>query len=218
MGNENGRPTGKLGISALATVSLIEKNHIESMRTFFRESSRKGDPRQYLPKSTPINLIRPYLQIGNCDQINRDDLKEALTGSDLLEPDLEILDKLFTMFDDTGEQLVYYSEFVAACCLLTTGSPSDKILLVFESYDRTGTGTITRGDVRKSLQAMNQAACYFGDPALTDEEIVDMLSECYKKANTSIAQVTYRDFVPFVIETQTFFKFVCALGSRRYVK
>ena len=42
MGNDNGKPSGKLGISALATVSLIEKTHIEAMKLAFAEAARKG--------------------------------------------------------------------------------------------------------------------------------------------------------------------------------
>ena len=53
------------------------------------------------------------MHIGTVGQISRDDLKEALSTTDLVEPDTEILDKLFTMFDTTGEQWVFYNDFLA---------------------------------------------------------------------------------------------------------
>jgi len=37
------KPSGRLGLSALATVSLIEKTHIDSLKIFFREASKKGN-------------------------------------------------------------------------------------------------------------------------------------------------------------------------------
>ena len=45
------------------------------------------------------------------DHISRDDLKEALEKLDLKEPDTEILDRMFTMFDDMGENNVMYNNF-----------------------------------------------------------------------------------------------------------
>ena len=145
-------------------------------------------------------------------------MKEALSETSLQEPDTEILDKLFTMFDESGEHMVYYLEFLSACCLLTTDSAPNKILLALELYDKSGIGNVTRGDVRRCLQAMNTAASYFGDPVLNDEEIVDVLNECYKKAGTPLSQVAYREFVPFIIDSQNFYKFLGGLGSKRYVK
>ena len=40
-------------------------------------------------------------------------MKEALSTSGLVEPDTDILDRLFTMFDASGEQWVYYNDFLA---------------------------------------------------------------------------------------------------------
>jgi Ca2+-binding EF-hand superfamily protein len=156
--------------------------------------------------------------IGTGDQISRDDLKEALTGTGLQEPDTEILDKLFTMFDESGEQTVYYLEFLSAVCILTTASASNKLLLALELYDRSGNGTVKRGDIRRCLQAINTATSYFGDCVVTDDEILDMLNECYKMTNTPLSHVVYREIVPVITDSQIFFKYIGGMGAKRYSK
>ena len=156
------------------------------------------------------------------DHISRDDLKEALAKLDLEEPDTEILDKMFTMLDEVGENMVHYSHFLAATCLLTTGTPTTKLKDAFSLYDRKGSGTINRLDTKSCLQIMNAACSYFGDPVVNEDEITEMLNECYKKGSEQgivrMSDVNYEEFVPLVIDSQLFFKFICALGTVNYVK
>ena len=156
--------------------------------------------------------------LGNTEQINRDYLYESIAKIGLNYPDTEILDKLFTMFDDSGENCVIYTDYLAACSILTTSSHSDKLALALEIYDKNNIGTITRGDVRKCLQALNLATSYFGDPVIEDDEIIQMLNDCYSKSNSPISQVKYAELLPFIIESQVFFKYICGLGTKRYVK
>ena len=156
------------------------------------------------------------------DHITRDDLKEAMEKLDLEEPDTEILDKLFTMLDDMGENNVMYHHFLASICLLTTGAPKTKLKDAFSLYDRKGSGSINRLDVKNCLCAMNIACSYFGDPVVGDDEIAEMLNECYKKGSEEgivrMSEVNYEQFIPLIIDSQLFFKFICALGTIKYVK
>ena len=160
--------------------------------------------------------------LGTVDHISRDDLKEALEKLDLKEPDTEILDRMFTMFDDMGENNVMYNNFCAAICLLTTGAPRTKLKHAFSLYDRKGSGSINRLDTKNCLCAMNSACSYFGDPVVGDDEIAEMLNECYKKGSeegiVQMSAVKYEEFIPLVIDSQLFFKFICALGTVNYVK
>lgn len=122
------------------------------------------------------------------------------------------------MFDESGEQMVYYLEFLSAVCILTTASASNKLLFALELYDRLGNGTVKRGDIRRCLQAINTATSYFGDSVVSDDEILDMLNECYKITNTPLSQVAYREIVPVITDSQIFLKFIGGMGTKRYSK
>ena len=168
------------------------------------------------------NSLPGNCPVGTVDLISRDDLNEALTTLELEEPDTEILDKMFTMFDDTGENTVHYNQFLAALCLLTTAAPNTKLKYAFSLFDRKGGGSINRGDVKSCLFAMNNAVCFFGDPVVGEDEIAETLNECYKKGSDEgivhMSDVKYEEFIPILIDSQLFFKFICALGTVRYVK
>lgn len=54
-------------------------------------------------------------------------LREALELVSIMESDTEILDRLFSMFDKTGNDQINYKEFVAGLAPLCHGTVEEKL-------------------------------------------------------------------------------------------
>ncbi len=102
MGNEAGKPTCPLGLAAMAsTTSNIEMNEVMEL---FKK------------------LAKLAHTAGNPEVIARADLETAMKSLDVLQPsDTELLDKMFTMFDNMGEGTVDFREFAVAVSTLVSG-------------------------------------------------------------------------------------------------
>lgn len=57
--------------------------------------------------------------------------REALELAGIVETDTEILDKLFSMFDKTGNDQINYKEFVVGLAPLCHGTVEDKLACEF---------------------------------------------------------------------------------------
>jgi hypothetical protein len=104
MGNEAGKPTCPLGIAAMAaTCANIE---IVEVTILFGKCAKLAQAN------------------GNPDSMTRADLEAALKekGLEHFQPsDSELLDKIFTMFDDAGEGTVDLKEYFVAISTLIAG-------------------------------------------------------------------------------------------------
>ncbi|CAN0416265.1 unnamed protein product, partial [Pylaiella littoralis] len=98
-----------------------------------------------------------------------------------MESDTEILDRLFSMFDKTGNDQINYKEFVGGLAPLCHGTVEEKLacesmrqsvrLVSFELCDSSGTGKIEQDDMEQLLISINDTASYFGDPVLKRAQI-----------------------------------------------
>lgn len=57
--------------------------------------------------------------------------REALELAGIMESDTEILDRLFSMFDKTGNDQINYKEFVAGLAPLCHGTVEEKLVCEF---------------------------------------------------------------------------------------
>lgn len=64
---------------------------------------------------------------GNPFTITRAEFREALELVGIMESDTEILDRLFSMFDKTGNDQINYREFIGGLAPLCHGSVEDKL-------------------------------------------------------------------------------------------
>ena len=104
MGNDIGKPSCPLGLAAMAaTTTNIETAEATIL---FNKCVKLGNA------------------TGNPDQFTRPDLETALKekGLEAFQPsDCELLDKLFTMFDNSGDGNVVTKEYFVALATLTSG-------------------------------------------------------------------------------------------------
>eukprot|EP01042_Synura_sphagnicola_P029570 gene29570-38133_t len=91
MGNQVGKGANRMAIAAMSNVTHIEKREIAALLNKFKEMS---------------------VREGTLNMISRTDFTEALTIVGINQNDADILDRLFTMYDKSGDDQINYKDFV----------------------------------------------------------------------------------------------------------
>jgi Ca2+-binding EF-hand superfamily protein len=167
MGNEIGKSSSRLGVVAMAfTTTNIEQAELTALSTALRTIIEKN-PEKVIDKFS-------YVQ-----------LQEALKTIQKFEVpgDTEIFTSLYTMFDEQGEDLINYKEYMAGCSLLITGTEVEKLAFSFSMYDADLRKVVTRSDVRKIVGAINNVASFFGDPVLPSETLDSLVQNTFSANN-----------------------------------
>jgi Ca2+-binding EF-hand superfamily protein len=142
---------------------------------------------------------------------------EALQFVGISESDKEILDRLFTMFDKTGDNQVSYHEFVVAICPFISGEALDKVTLGFQMYDLEDSGEMLPADVLKVLVTMNTVASYFGDPVMSYEQLQPLVNDIFSGAEVSSkGTIRYNDYTRAVVDHPTAIAFMTGQGQVRF--
>ncbi|CBJ48386.1 calcium-binding protein [Ectocarpus siliculosus] len=121
MGNDMGRSANRMAIGAMANATHFEKKELLRLqRKFVELAQREGNP---------------YT-------ITRAEFREALELVGIMESDTEILDRLFSMFDKTGNDQINYKEFVGGLAPLCHGTVEEKLACVVDWCGGDGVSTI----------------------------------------------------------------------------
>ena len=140
------------------------------------------------------------------------DREQFLAGLEILgthETDQEILDKMFTLYDETGDEIVPYKEFCCGASILTRGNLNDKISFAFQLWDYEGKGSISQKDCIKCLKAINQAMDFFGDRTLTNKQISHMVENIYSEAELNADNsLDYVEYVSAICNHPTLVNFL----------
>ena len=126
MGNQVARGQNRMAIAAMANVTHIEKKDLLLLLQHFKARSIKDE--------TPNMISRPSFT-------------EILTTCSINQNDADILDRLFTMYDKTGDDLIIYKEFVSGVSPFVTGSYIDKIEFAFKLNDMDNTYHLRGNDM-----------------------------------------------------------------------
>lgn len=137
MGNQVGKGANRMAIAAMANVTHIEKRDLAALQDKFKELG---------------------LREGNPMTINRAEFTEALNFVGINQNDCDIFDRLFTMYDKTGDDIIIYKEFLAGVAPLISGAVSDKVEFAFKMYDVEGKNTIRANGMVNVLSNMNRVA------------------------------------------------------------
>lgn len=126
-----------MAIAAMANVTHVEKRELFSLQEKFKElAAREGNP----------------------NSINRAEFTEALNFVGVNQNDSDIFDRLFTMYDKTGDDVIIYKDFLAGVAPLISGSPAEKIEFAFKMYDTEGRNVIRSNAMVNVLSNMNRVA------------------------------------------------------------
>ncbi len=126
-----------MAIAAMANVTHVEKRDFISLQDKFKElAAREGNP----------------------NTISRAEFTEALNFVGINQNDSDIFDRLFTMYDKTGDDIIIFKEFLAGTAPLISGSVADKVEFAFRMYDVDGKNTIRANGMVNVLSNINRVA------------------------------------------------------------
>ena len=198
MGNQVARGQNRMAIAAMANVTHVEKKDLKLLLTKFKEKSAKE---------------------GTTNMISRTSFTEVLTECSINQNDVDILDRLFTMYDKTGDDQILYKDFIVGVSPFITGSYIDKIDFAFKLYDIDHASHLRGTDMINVLSQINRVASYFGDPVLTEEQISVIITEAIQTTDktTSLSTfVKYLDYVKIISDHPLVETFLSGGGTVQY--
>jgi Ca2+-binding EF-hand superfamily protein len=153
---------------------------------------------------------------GNPNTITRHEFQEALSYVNIQESDQEILDRLFTMFDKMGDNQINFREFIVGISPLAKGTVQDKLHFSFQLYDIDQTQQIKQAEMIFVLTAMNNVSSWFGDAAMTQEQIEKLVDEIFEEADVSgTGSLSYAEYMAAVVNHPILVQFVTGGGTVR---
>lgn len=199
MGNELGNPASKLGITSLAMVTPnVEMKEFEKL----------------------LMLAQKNATAKNSDELTREELMAILKQMEKFQPpDSELFVQLFTLFDETGHDVVDYKNYLAGAsiCLIGNNTNTEKLKFGLSLYDVKDTKCATRGDLKRLLLAVNSTAAYLGDPVLSPKDIDEFTLEMYKILPSQGGQgLAHDDVIVYLLKHPFILKFMHGQGWVRF--
>jgi Ca2+-binding EF-hand superfamily protein len=199
MGNQIGSGGTRMAIAAMSNVTHVEKREIGAMFGKFREAgARDGNP----------NMIR------------RAQFAECLGLVGINQNDADIFDRLFTMYDKTGDDQIVFKDFIMGICPLISGTHTEKIEFAMQLYDTDETALLRANDMINILSQMNRVASYFGDPVMTEDQVASVILDVVDLAGLSAdglsASLNYAEYVKVIAEHPLVQTFISGGGSVQY--
>ncbi len=194
-----GPVASKLGITAITlTTPNIESAEIGVLVNEFRTAAKSKGNSELFDKSD-VDLILKKL--------------EKLEASDL-----ELFNRLFTLFDIKGDGTVNYKDYLAgiAGCIVT-GKLNDRLKLAISVYDDNNASICLKGEVKRALHSINNVASYFGDPVMMTSEVDEVVLQLFEAVPKVVGQ--YRPHEPvieFLVANETVQSFVKGEGKARF--
>lgn len=149
--------------------------------------------------------------------LSRSSFREALSTVGVVESDTEILDRLFTMFDKSGDDQVNFREFLVGISPLVTGDVQSKIKFGLELYDIDGTGLVRPNELAFVLSSMNSTASYFGDAVMSSDQIDAAVEDVFLAVDKGKSGVLeYKEHIEVIAGHKTVVAFVGGGGTVRY--
>ena len=199
MGNQIGKGANRMAIAAMSNVTHVEKRELASMQSKFREiASREGNP----------------------SMITRTEFTEALGIVGINQNDADIFDRLFTMYDKTGDYSIAWRDFIVGIAPLISGTHVDKVDFGMRLYDVEGTSYLKVNEMANVLSQMNRVASYFGDPVMTEEQITNVMLDVLDMAGGSpdglMASLHYSEYIKIIGEHPLVNTFISGGGTVQY--
>lgn len=192
-----------MAIASLFMVSAIEEEHGKILRSYLKK-----------------NVSQHLSDLDHPHEVTRQSLDEAILllppSSDFKETDTKILEELFVLNDKRFTNTADYKDLLVSLTPLITGSVRDKLMYAFRIYDEDNTGGLTSGDLRKVLHCINTTAIYFGDPALTELNIKEIIHDIFLMSKVKTAPMQYDSFVDALVEHEIVLKFLGGWGNAKF--
>lgn len=199
MGNQIGKGANRMAIAAMSNVTHVEKRELASLQSKFREiAGREGNPAM----------------------LSRVEFTEALSIVGINQNDADIMDRLFTMYDKTGDDNINWRDYIVGIAPLISGTHVDKIDFAMRLYDVEGTSYLKVNEMANVLSQMNRVASYFGDPVMTEEQITNVMLDVLDMAGGSpdglMASLHYSEYIKIIGEHPLVNTFISGGGTVQY--
>lgn len=168
---------------------------------------------------TILDFLKNYSIQENTESIPYEKFNEALKLIENFEQsDIQIFDKLFTLFDVEGKDTVNYKDYiVGAICCLTTEKISDKIKISLSIYDTNGKDCCLKSSSKRFITAVNNTVSFFGDPVLTLAQLEAINVDLFKSCQTSGGYgIPIENCAEFFLLNELVQKFLNREGKVRY--
>uniref|UniRef100_A0A6U3NZ21 EF-hand domain-containing protein n=1 Tax=Ditylum brightwellii TaxID=49249 RepID=A0A6U3NZ21_9STRA len=214
MGNDQSRSgTNRLAITAMSNVTKITKSQLTELRDRCIELSKvpslTGLDDSTVSNDTPKNPL-----------ITSRDFRIAMAEVGVSEEmDAEVLDRLFTMWDKTGDDKVDPILFLVGVSPLASVMDIEvRLQFAFELFDVKKTGKISHGDIMLILAGINATASYFGDAVLTAQQIEIIADDVFKSATAAERgdKINYMDRLDEFSNHPLVVQFASGGGTMRY--
>jgi Ca2+-binding EF-hand superfamily protein len=198
-----GADYSKMGIVAMAIVSGIEREHLLKLRSLFQTFSQQNGEPNFIPRSDFDNSLKALESGGSGN-----------TPS-LEPPDLELLDRLFILFDESGECKIDYKDFLIGLSILISGTAAEKLLFAFTICDENNTGLILPSEMKKIFLSLNLVTSFFGDPVVSNGQVKEVVIDSFTAAQNP-PQLPYTDHIDAIIAHPVVCQFLNGKGTVRF--
>lgn len=168
----------------------INKDVFSNMESYITSVQLKRTTLQLIASRIPEDQIQNLrnaftkIDINGDGQLTIEELQKGLKNIPGINLDLKDLDRAMQMIDTNQNGLIDYTEFIAACLHSYNYLKESHLRAAFSYFDRDGSGTISRDELRQCLQS--------DDFTLKDDEIDNLLSGV--DANDD-GEVDYDEFI-----------------------
>lgn len=165
MGNDPSKPANRMAVSALSHMMRITKPQLLQLRDKCLSVSETGKR-----VNTPSG-----------HRLSRAKFVDAMQSLNVaMEPDRQVLEKLFIMWDRDGDDWVDPLEFFAGIApLASVMDVATKLSFSLEVYDHKKSGIINRKDLVRVLQAINTTSSYLGDAVLEKKQVAIIADDLF---------------------------------------
>ena len=194
MGNDMGKGANRMAIAAMAHVVKFNKDELLALQKQFNKLAKKNH--------------------NNDHTISRSEFQQALKLVGIVEADAEILNRIFTMIDEVGDEQINFKEFVVGVAPIVRGNLLEKLEFAFHLYDTDNTGQVSKDEFKKVLSHMNSAVSYFGDDMLDDTKVNEIADQIYEECDHEHdGQLSYSEFMEAVAKHPHIVEFVAGHGE-----
>lgn len=201
MGNDQSKGSSRMAISAMSNVMKLTKHELIDLRdrcVSLSSTGKGNDP--------------------TVETISRRDFRRAMKESAVAEDnDGEVLDRLFTMWDRSGDDRVDCLPFLVGISPLASwAGVGPKLRFAFELFDVAGVGRIGREDMASVFGSINATASYFGDAVLTSTQVDAIVEDVFNSAADNGEGIKYADHVDMISLHPLVVQFASGSGTMRY--
>lgn len=178
MGHDLSKPENRLGIAAVSHITQFDQDDLLLLRKEFEANQMMKLKKK--KNDDPSAPIHKYWAETN---LHRKQFNLALERVRFHESDKEILSRLFTMLDKTGDDVVHYPEFLVALATLVKTDLVSKFELAFDLFDAQKSGEVSKFELVFVLGTMNTTSSYFGDTPLSKKEIQQIVHDQFPQSS-----------------------------------